>query len=205
MFRHAILDLADAGRYGYLDGDKHQRDEVPDVGVSKAMNALTLTISVRPLFMVLLAYKRNELPSFSWLLPVELCLYSIILDFFFYFYHRACHEVDWLWRFHRTHHLTKHPNAMLSAYADSEQELIEIAILPVMTWASLKLLGFEMGFYDWWICHQYIIFAESWGHSGLRLYAVSAGASGHLLRLVGCDLVTEDHDLHHRNGWRKSE
>lgn len=169
------------------------------------MLALALTTVVRPLLMVLLTYHRDEAPSFSWWLPVELALYSIVLDFFFYFYHRACHEVDFLWQYHRTHHLTKHPNPMLSAYADAEQEIMEIAVIPVMTWAALKIMGFPFGFYDWWMCHQFIIFSESWGHSGLRLYSETCGTSIFLLKWIDCDLLVEDHDLHHRNGWRKSE
>jgi sterol desaturase/sphingolipid hydroxylase (fatty acid hydroxylase superfamily) len=96
----------------------------------------------------------------SWWLPVEVGLYPIILDFWFYSYHRACHELDGLWQYHRTHHLTKHPSPLLSSYADSEQEFIELALVPVLTYGVLKLFGFPMTFYDWWVCHTYIIFTE---------------------------------------------
>lgn len=76
--------------------------------------------------------------SLSWWLPLELGLYSVVLDFFFYAYHRSCHELDGLWQYHRTHHLTKHPSPLLSSYADSEQEVIEIALVPLLTYATLK-------------------------------------------------------------------
>lgn len=191
-------------RLGFFDGDKHERDGVPDVGVRKTLHSLFLTTTVRPLFTLMLAYNAREAPSLSWWLPAELALYAIVLDFWFYLYHRACHEVDALWKYHRTHHLTKHPTSMLSAYADSEQEIIEIAIIPLLTYGTMKLLGFPMGFYDWWVCHEYIIFAEAFGHSGLRLYSSPPGAATWLLKYFSCELQLEDHDLHHRKGWRQS-
>jgi sterol desaturase/sphingolipid hydroxylase (fatty acid hydroxylase superfamily) len=177
---------------------------VPDVGVDKVLNSVELTTSVRSIFTVFLAYRRAEGVSFSAWLPVELFFYSIVLDFFFYTYHRLCHEVNGLWQYHRTHHLTKHPNPLLSAYADTEQEIIEIALIPLLTYGTLKLMGFPMGFYDWWICHQYLLFSEAFGHSGLRLFSPTPGISSFFLKFVDMDLCVEDHDLHHRQGWKKS-
>jgi len=199
---HRLRDFGH--RLGFLDGDKHARDEIPDVGVGKVVLSVQLTTIIRPLFTIFLAYRASEGPSVSWWLPVELALYSVVLDFWFYCYHRACHEVDWLWRYHRTHHLTKHPNVMMSSYADSEQEFIEIMLVPLLTYGSLKLMGMPMGFYDWWICQSYIFFAEIMGHSGVRLYACTPGIHGLLLKYFNCDLAVEDHDLHHRHGWKKA-
>ncbi|CAF9919817.1 MAG: hypothetical protein GOMPHAMPRED_001880 [Gomphillus americanus] len=191
-------------KYGFYDGDVHERDHIPDVGVDKAFSSVQLTTSIRPLYTLLMTYNSTAPPAFSWTLPIELALYSIVLDFWFYIYHRACHEVDFLWRYHRTHHLTKHPTPFLSAYADSEQEFIEIALVPILTWGTLRLLGFPMGFYDWWVCHQYIIFSEAFGHSGLRIFSTAPGTSFIFLRLGNAELTGEDHDLHHRKGYRKS-
>lgn len=196
--------MADSCRYGFLDGDQHGRDDVPDVGVSKSVQTLLWITTIRPLFTMLLDFDKNAAPLPSVWIPVELALYSIILDLFFYIYHRACHEVDVLWQYHRRHHLTKHPNPFLSAYADTEQEVLEIAVIPIMTWGALKLLGCPMGFYDWWICHQFLVFSEAFGHSGLRLFGHAPGVSRLILAPFGCELMIEDHDLHHRKGYRKS-
>jgi sterol desaturase/sphingolipid hydroxylase (fatty acid hydroxylase superfamily) len=114
------------------------------------------------------------------------------------------HDVDWLWQFHRTHHLTKHPNPLLSLYADTEQEIMDIAGIPFLTWLSIRALGLPMGYYDWWVCNQFIVFVEMYGHSGLRIQASPPSTVTPLLRLAGCELVIEDHDLHHRKGWKKS-
>lgn len=189
---------------GFLDGDKHERDEVPDVGVGKTLASVLLTTGVRPLFTVFLAYRRSDPVTLSPWLPVELALYSVVLDFWFYIYHRSCHEIDGLWKFHRTHHLTKHPTALLSSYADAEQETLEIALIPLATYGVLKLMGFPMTFHDWWICHEYLIFTEAFGHSGLRMRGTPPGTAGFFLRWFDAELVGEDHDMHHRNGWRKS-
>lgn len=65
-------------------------------------------------------------------------------------------------------------------------------------------MGFPMGFYDWWICHQYIVFTELFGHSGVRVFTTPPSTNSLFLRLFKAELATEDHDLHHRKGYRKS-
>ena len=193
-------------RYGFLDGDKHERDEVPDAGVSKALISVMLAGSVRPLMTVYLTYQKSNAPfSLSWQwLPLEVALYGIILDFWFYWYHRVMHDVHGLWKYHRTHHLTKHPNPLLTIYADSEQEFFDIAGIPLMTYFTMKFMGFPMGFYEWHVCQLYVMFAELAGHSGVRLRASPPNPLTWLMRMFDAELVVEDHDLHHRHGWRKS-
>jgi len=202
---HKLWVLRRVGqKLGYFDGDKHPRDDVPDVGVVKTMNSLVMITLLRPMLSVFLAYRANEPVRISWWVPVEAGFYPIILDFWFYLYHRSCHEVDGLWQYHRTHHLTKHPSPNLSSYADTEQEFLELALIPVLTYAVLKLFGFPMTFYDWWICHSYNIFIEAFGHSGVRLWGTPANLFTPILRACGMELVIEDHDMHHRKGWKHS-
>ncbi|KAG6021203.1 hypothetical protein E4U41_002553, partial [Claviceps citrina] len=167
-------------RYGFLDGDRHARDGVPDVGVWKVMGSLVSTSTLRPLMMVALAYRAEQTPldgggsgggggvSWWWWLPLEAGLYALVLDFWFYWYHRAMHELAPLWPYHRTHHLTKHPNPLLTLYADTVQELFDMAAIPLLAYLAMRLAGLPMGFYDWWVCGQYVVFAEVAGHSGLR-------------------------------------
>lgn len=191
---------------GFLDGDQHERDGVPDVGVAKVFHSLLTTSTFRPIFTVFFSYRTSQPPSsINWVwLPLEIGLYGIILDFWFYWYHRLMHEVEGLWKYHRTHHLTKHPNPLLTLYADHEQEFFDIAGIPLMTYFTMKLMGMPMGFYEWWICHQYVVFAELAGHSGLRLLTTPPNTLSWLLRMFNAELVIEDHDLHHRKGWKKS-
>ena len=191
--------------HGFLDGDKHDRDYVPDNSVSKVHRALLATSTIRPILTVFLAYRSTELPSsLSWCLPIEIGMYSIVLDFYFYWYHRLMHDLDGLWRYHRTHHLTKHPIPLLTLFADFEQEVFDIIVVPLASYFTMKAMGFPMNFYDWWFCQSYVVFFELWGHSGLRIMNSVPTPFGPLLKYLGMEMNTEDHDLHHRKGWRSS-
>jgi sterol desaturase/sphingolipid hydroxylase (fatty acid hydroxylase superfamily) len=204
---HQFNVLLRAGqKYGYLDSDKHARDEVPDAAVGGVSHSLFATVLLRMILASILSYNSQQTPiQMDWfMLPVEISLYGIVLDFWFYWYHRCMHDNDCLWQFHRKHHLTKHPNALLTLYADGVQESIDILGIPLMTWLSLRALGLPMGFYEWWICHQYITFAELTGHSGLRVHACTPSPATFILKYFNAELVIEDHDLHHRTGWKKS-
>jgi hypothetical protein len=84
---HQLISMRQLGHiYGFFDGDKHARDEVPDMSVGKVIRSLMATSSFRPLIAVVLSYNKNLTPaSTNWLwLPVEIGLYGIILDFWFY-------------------------------------------------------------------------------------------------------------------------
>lgn len=192
--------------YGFFDGDKHERDGIPDIGVSKVVQSLYKTTGSRLIAGIYLTYNLGDLPSsinWKWL-PLQIGLYGVILDFWFYWYHRLMHDVGPLWKFHRTHHLTKHPNPLLAAYADHEQEFFDMVGVPLMTYFTFKLFGIPLDFYEWWICHQYVAFAEVFGHSGLRIHLTVPSTFAWLLQRLDMEIVVEDHDLHHRKGWRKS-
>ncbi|PYH92553.1 fatty acid hydroxylase superfamily protein [Aspergillus ellipticus CBS 707.79] len=192
--------------YGFLDGDQHERDGVPDVGVAKVASSLYKTTGSRLVLSMYLSYNASQAPmalDWAWL-PLQIGLYGIVLDFWFYWYHRLMHDVSFLWKFHRTHHLTKHPNPLMAAYADHEQEFFDMVVIPLMTYLSLKFMGLPLGFYEWWICHLYVAFAEVFGHSGLRIHMTVPSTLSWLLQMFDAEIVIEDHDLHHRKGWRKS-
>lgn len=192
--------------YGFLDGDKHERDDIPDVGVKRVAAELLSVPTLRLAMSVYLSYQPQELPlSLNWgWLALKIGLYSITVDFWFYWYHRLMHSVPWLWKFHRTHHLTKHPHPLLGAYADHEQEFMDILGIPLLAYGTMKLMGFPMSFYEWYICYQYVVFSEIIGHSGLRMHGGTPSTINWLLQMFDAELVIEDHDLHHRYGWRKS-
>ncbi|KAL4873823.1 hypothetical protein BDV12DRAFT_53592 [Aspergillus spectabilis] len=193
-------------KFGFLDGDKHERDGIPDVGIEKVVQSLYKTTGSRLAMSIYFSYNSNQLPAgmnWAWL-PLEIGLYGIVLDFWFYWYHRSMHDVGFLWRFHRTHHLTKHPNPLLSAYADHEQEFFDMVGVPFFTYMTLKAFGLPMSFYEWWICHEYIAFTEVLGHSGLRIHGTAPSTLSWFLDMFKADIVIEDHDLHHRKGYRKS-
>lgn len=205
---HTIRRLAK--QYGFLDGE-HERDGIPDSGVAKVLGAGWKTVGGRMLMAVYLTYSpavgpAQAMSSLAWWawLPFQIGMYAVILDFWFYWYHRAMHDVNGLWHFHRTHHLTKRPNALLAAYADEVQEFFDMVGIPFMTYLSFRAFGIPLDFYAWFIAHQYIAFTEAGGHSGLRLNITAASPFEMILQYFNAEIVIEDHDLHHRKGWRKS-
>jgi hypothetical protein len=72
--------------YGFFDGDKHERDGAPDIGVAKVVASLVSASTVRPMMFVFLAYRTSQMSeSISWTwLPLEIGLYGITLDLWFY-------------------------------------------------------------------------------------------------------------------------
>lgn len=208
---HEVRMIRKVGyKYGYLDGE-HPRDGVPDVGIGRVFWSLLKTVGGRVALFTYLTYNRDVSPLSVMVDPkwwvttyFEIGVYGVVLDFWFYVYHRMMHDVNGLWQYHRTHHLTKHPNSTLSAYADDAQEVGDMVGVPFMTWVTMSALGFNMGFYDWWMCQQFIIYTEVMGHSGLRLHLTAASTLYWVLDFLGLELALEDHDLHHRHGYRKS-
>ena len=197
-------------KYGFLDGDAHARDGVPDTGAGKVVSSLFKVTGARIALAIYFTYDSDITPldavsNWQWWawLTLEIGLYCLVLDFWFYWYHRAMHDVDFLWDFHRTHHTTKHPNPLLTAYADHEQEFFDIVIIPLLTFASLRAMGLPFGFYEFWVCQQYVVFTELWGHSGIRLHLTPPNTFSWFLQKLDAEIVIEDHDLHHRKGWRK--
>lgn len=189
---------------GYLDGTK-KREGVPDDSVHKIFLSLLSTSIGRTGLVTFLSYSPLEPPALDWTLLLHLAFYPIVMDFWFYLYHRSMHEVPALWRYHRTHHLTKHPNTLLTLFADVEQELFDIVAVPFLAYMTMHQLGpLRMPFYHWWICSMYQAVIEVGGHSGLRVYVGTFAAGFGLLEPLSVDLIIEDHDLHHRKGYRRS-
>jgi sterol desaturase/sphingolipid hydroxylase (fatty acid hydroxylase superfamily) len=127
-------------------------------------------------------------------------------DLCFYTYHRSCHEVDSLWAIHKTHHLTKHPSPALGLLADPGQEFLEVILCPTLaTLATKRLFPASFGFYEWALCIICINIMEVLGHSGVRAH-LPAFATGWVfgVLLPRAVLTIEQHDLHHREGWRRS-
>lgn len=184
-------------KYGYLDGEV-PRDTISEPMTTFVFENLISAILVRPLFFFLLAYRQHELPSLSLWLPLQLFCFTMIVDFIYYWGHRATHEVDALWTLHKTHHTTKHPNPFLAGFSEEVQAVFDALGTPVLTY-----MVYPISFDALYIWSLYFISIEVMGHSGLRVYYPGVLTS-FLLRPFNLNIVVEDHDLHHRYGWGKS-
>lgn len=192
-------------RYGTFDG-AHPRDGIPDDETTHVSIELTCVILLRAILAFTFIYPEDQsdminLKNIS-MLPVSLFLHAVSIDFWFYWYHRLMHEVDFLWRFHRRHHTTKHPSAAHGAYADHEQEFFDIVGIPSLAYLTLYFTPFRLDFASWWVSIIYVLFIEAGGHSGVRMYFTNP--TTYPLRWLGMELCLEDHDLHHRRGWKKA-
>ncbi|PKI85679.1 hypothetical protein MVES1_000751 [Malassezia vespertilionis] len=184
-------------RYGYLDSGVG-RDTIPyNMAAKIAVEAIS-ALSLRPLGMVLLTYNPAEAPKLTIWFPFQLFIFTLVEDFYYYWFHRLCHEAESAWVFHRLHHTTKHPTALLLGYADEIQEVVDIVGAPLLSWFTFPIP------YDvlsvWVLIH---ISIQLHGHSGIRLHYGTL-LTGPWLRPLNLELVEEDHDLHHRHGWKDS-
>lgn len=184
-------------RYGYFDPGM-PRDTIPFGRVNKVMFEVIAGLTLRPALPCLLAYRPNQPPLLSLWLPVQLCIFTLVEDFYYYWLHRLCHDVNSAWQFHRLHHTTKHPTSLLLGYADELQECFDVVLVPMMAWFTYPL-DFDT-FMVWIAIH---ITIQIHGHCGVRLHYGTI-LTGPFLSALGLEIVSEDHDLHHRFGWQES-
>ena len=185
--------------YGTFDEDKRPRDHVPDMLVPRLVLSVLFYFLIRTgIGLIVGGYDRYAPPSFghtiSWFFLVKIALWLIVLDFFFYSYHRTVHTVPFLWKIHSLHHCTKHPTPLQSILAGDIQDLIEIILIPLASTFVVPLTAHEF-----WMAQCILIYIEAGGHSGIRAYWPHV-LLYEFLAPFGMELCLEDHELHHRYG-----
>ncbi|SGZ26083.1 BQ5605_C024g09831 [Microbotryum silenes-dioicae] len=183
-------------KYGTLDEKNVGRDRYPDKAIDQLALGQLAFLLTRTFGEFFIKYDRTENPinAFSWTTPIRWFFWLVALDYFFYAYHRTAHEVDLFWRIHKIHHTTRHPSPLLSILSSEIQEVIEIALVPL----SATLLV-SMNFHELFVLSVYTSYVELLGHTGIRA-EWELPITGLPLRLIGCNLLIEDHDTHHRFG-----
>ncbi|KAN0061984.1 hypothetical protein ACQY0O_005979 [Thecaphora frezii] len=184
--------------YGCLDEQNRGRDMVDDKHANHLGQSILIYTIFRTLAPFLLAWRGDMTSPFdglSWATPLKIAWWQVALDYWFYLYHRSCHEIDFLWHVHRQHHATKHPTPILSILADDYQEVLEIFVVPFLATACSP----KMSFIELWLVVCYTLYVEALGHSGIRAVWPHP-ILGMVLRPFGCELAVEDHDAHHRYG-----
>lgn len=184
-------------KYGYFNSGRG-RDTIPFSEVDKVAKEILGALFLRSAMVVFSSYDPHTAPSLSIWTPIQLFFFTVVDDFYYYWLHRACHEMDSAWKLHRLHHTTKAPTLLLLGYADDIQECFDLLLVPLATWLTYPI-PFD-AFIIWMLIHVSI---QVVGHSGIRLHHGTI-LTGPYLTPFGAEIVMEDHDLHHRHGWRES-
>ena len=122
---------------GTFDEKNFGRDRTPDTSVNGLARGITGESVAAQLLQHLLTpcaaymlfrtglcfyfyYDKTSSPlSFSLSYPLRLIAWELALDYFFYCYHRASHDVPALWHIHKEHHSTRHVRLHLIRYRSS--------------------------------------------------------------------------------------
>ncbi|KNC80182.1 hypothetical protein SARC_07444 [Sphaeroforma arctica JP610] len=120
--------------------------------------------------------------------------FELIFDLCHYWAHRVFHSHKWLYRnFHKLHHRHLHPSP-LTTYMQGCGDVLLSNTLPFCVALSVSPVFSELELY---VLLSYKTFVEVAGHTGKVSRASSFPAMPPLVNVLGIDLHTEDHDLHH--------
>lgn len=96
--------------------------------------------------------------------PLVLQFFEImfVTDLVQYWFHRACHEIPWLWRFHAVHHSARY----MDWIAGSRMHVFEIVLLRAFTTLPMYLMGFASSALYAYIFFVYL--SSVFVHSNIR-------------------------------------
>lgn len=121
---------------------------------------------------------------------------ELIFDFFHYWVHRICHMNKYLYRYiHKEHHMENHPS-IITTYHQHPVDIILSNSIPLF----ISVLLVKLSLYQFSLLLIYKSFIEIGGHTGKILHPTASFPQFMWLpKLLGIELYTEDHDVHHTN------
>jgi sterol desaturase/sphingolipid hydroxylase (fatty acid hydroxylase superfamily) len=138
-------------------------------------------LKVTPLFEWKIGTNSESLASMG-LGAIALLLPVFAFDFFYYWFHRAQHRFDWLWRVHKVHHSIRDMNC-LNSYHHVLEEVIRFPVVALPLALLLKVDAPQMIFIS--------AFITSWGQY------IHSDTSIHLGKLNGFFADNAFHRIHH--------
>ncbi|EPG75698.1 fatty acid hydroxylase family protein [Leptospira fainei serovar Hurstbridge str. BUT 6] len=147
-------------------------------GVFVTLGSLWIYEQVRVHFSIQHLWGFSELPvgspiirgvdgwEFRWAETISWLLILLAVDFIYYWFHRATHEVHFLWACHVTHHSSEEFNLSVALRQSSFQRIFEYAFnLPLaiagVPWWSLLLCQGILKIYQFWV-HTRLIGKLGW-------------------------------------------
>lgn len=121
-------------------------------------------------------------------------LFEIIFDFSHYWGHRMLHHPVIYRYFHKVHHRFLYPTSMTTFYQDPVDLLITNSVPTLFAVSMIPRISYLM--LHWILIYKNFI--EISGHCGKIAYpSASFPQCIWIPRILGIDLYTENHDLHH--------
>lgn len=136
----------------------------------------------------------NFLNEFLWFFPLSF-IFEIIFDFFHYWTHRMAHSNKTLYKFlHKKHHKFVHPTAIITYYQEPLDLIITNSIPNLLTLCLMP----KLSYFQYILILLYKSHIEISGHVGKKLYPNGSFSQFIWLpKILGIELYTEDHDIHH--------
>ncbi len=120
-------------------------------------------------------------------------IFEIIFDFFHYVIHRMCHTYPLLYKLiHKKHHKFINPSSETAHYSSMIDQILTKTVPFLITAYFLRLSIFEFILY-----HVYKTYQEIAGHCGKHMNTSNFPQFVWLPRLLGIELLTIHHDVHH--------
>ena len=161
------------------------------VASASVLEAVTFSIGARTIFNF---NEDTVTPLVDYLTFIPLSFLSeIIFDFFHYWAHRLSHSNKFLYKIHKEHHKHKYPTAITTFYQHPIDLIISNSIPALLSAYIVRLSLFQLS-----ILSVYKTFVEIGGHTGKKLYPTCSFPQINALpKLLGIELYSEDHDVHH--------
>ena len=131
-------------------------------------------------------------------IPVSF-VFELVFDFIHYWSHRALHQIPWLYiNFHKKHHKFNYPNTIVTFYQDPIDLMLTNSLPTTFGLMCVKTLFGGVSDFQFSLLIIYKSYIEICGHSGKDIKRTSAFVQFMWLpKMLGIELITEDHDIHH--------
>ena len=144
----------------------------------------------------LLPVTDNRTSTLVLFIPISFA-FEVIYDFFHYWIHRGMHVTHHSW--HKTHHAHVHLKSIVAFYQNFFDLVLSNSIPFLLTERIIGLV-YPLSMFELLLMISYKVFIEVAGHSGRSSgRTTSFPQCIWLPRLLGIELYSEDHTMHHQN------
>ena len=125
-------------------------------------NIIFIAFNVTAVYVIAYSYRLHH--TFD-LLPFwgQAILGFLLLDFFIWLWHYANHRIDFLWRFHKTHHSEQFLNVTSALRFHLGELLLSVAV------KSVILVTFGISFWIFLLYEVMVTFFAAFHHSNIKL------------------------------------